>query len=219
MTLKTKGPVHHLLMHLCFSLISTAAGPFEMTLDKDTCCQAFNLSLVPGFHVVEGEKSSIDLHTSIMVPLPPPPHELLKLMIIRNHSNLIVHSLKAQVTPCKLGRPWAFHTHHVIPCLLGAPSSRDLDHVTYAFLRAITEAICGYCAHCHPCSAHQAQPRLHTQTCCSAQLLQHLLLSYNDSSPSPEYTRYLSRQVYGLVHLVKLYCLDLCVHYQLKLVC
>lgn len=191
MTLKTKGPVHHLLMHLCFSLISTAAGPFEMTLDKDTCCQAFNLSLVPGFHVVEGEKSSIDLHTSIM----------------------------AQVTPCKLGRPWAFHTHHVIPCLLGAPSSRDLDHVTYAFLRAITEAICGYCAHCHPCSAHQAQPRLHTQTCCSAQLLQHLLLSYNDSSPSPEYTRYLSRQVYGLVHLVKLYCLDLCVHYQLKLVC
>lgn len=26
MTMKTKGPVHHLLIHLCFSLNSTAAG-------------------------------------------------------------------------------------------------------------------------------------------------------------------------------------------------
>lgn len=104
-------------------------------------------------------------------------HKVVKLVVIRNHRKLLVHSQgpghSLQARPA-MGLPYT----PVIPCLLGAPGGRDLDHVTHPSPRAVTEVICGCCVHCRPTLTPYTPPHLLLGTTASA-----LLLSCSNPSP------------------------------------
>lgn len=138
-------------------------------MDKDTGCQAFNLSLVPGSHVVEGEKELVSQASWYPLHI----HKVVKLMVSETigitsaFSQGPGHSLQARPA---MGLPYT-------PVILSWSSQWQRFGSCYTSLpQSNPKVICGCCVHCHP--SRTPGPALTPYT------PQHLLLSTTASAPA-----------------------------------